>query len=783
MTLSQTHLDDLRKSGLSNVTIELAGFASVNPAKLAKLVSPNPDLLSAFSIPYPGCNGFTRYRAFYKDGKSGPRYLQAKDSGNHLYLPHILDAAVLQDPTIDLYITEGEKKALAACQKGLPCIAVSGLWNWSAGNKRLLEDFNKILLQGRNIDIVPDNDYRSRNRHGYEKNLVLAVQQLADRLRERGARVFIVSLPEAAEKIGLDDFLCRHSVDDFGQLPLIECLPLDERVSGAGSVEEVSNLVREIAQIRDTVSQAFLLNKLVDSPFCREHRIGRQALKRDLKRYTQAQAHHQRDDSDGGGVTYATTMEGLVDIVLDAEEKPLMLFKRGEEVKAVARIKDDGQLIISPEKRHCRYLMGEAEEILKYYASDTDAELYQAVLSQLKAVSVLPTNHHYHLIAIYIFFSYLWEKVSFFPYIWFLGPPERGKSRMANHATILSYRGLVTETLNEAFLFRYSERFNGTICFDLYEISERAQGKDSYDLILSRYQRSSCAIRVDPNKYGTINDLDYYTLASPSFLCTNVEIPAHDPLRSRCLRIVMPEKRGRYPDFTSDQLQDLKNRLLAFRTRHFDKDLPVVEKPTVGRLGDIMHPLLQVAQLLPAEASKALIKLTTELESERTDAEKETLAGLIVQALHELESEVVSGRLPFDQIRNKVNEGVEEKYHRSPQKIGRELSVLGIRKIKSNGSTYIVWEPEVMREIFKRYSLPINGTNGTNGTNDAKSSAYTDNSDSADSADLKNGTEPALDLSSGNSRESADSADSAEDPEQENIFNFENGGKFETGRI
>jgi hypothetical protein len=81
-------------------------------------------------------------------------------------------------------------------------------------------------LTGREVCIIPDNDYQKPNRHGYAKNLEQAVNGLAQALTEKGAAVSILQLPDGPEK-GLDDYLCKHTVDDLLTLPLI---PYEERL-------------------------------------------------------------------------------------------------------------------------------------------------------------------------------------------------------------------------------------------------------------------------------------------------------------------------------------------------------------------------------------------------------------------------------------------------------------------------------------------------------------------------------------------------------------------------
>lgn len=205
LALSPEHYDDLVKSGLSDETIVESGIKSLPyeymiKTELAELLGFDMPfahkIKSAYKIPYPGTKYF-RVKVFYKnlDQKSKPpKYLQKKDTGNRLYIPNKV-RELLQDNSIPLYFTEGEKKSIKACQEGLPCIGISGLWNWSDGTGTLISDFDLINFKNRTIFIVPDNDFRLPAKHGYKKNLEVAVKRLAKKVSQRGAKVFVIELP------------------------------------------------------------------------------------------------------------------------------------------------------------------------------------------------------------------------------------------------------------------------------------------------------------------------------------------------------------------------------------------------------------------------------------------------------------------------------------------------------------------------------------------------------------------------------------------------------------
>lgn len=200
-SLHPAHLEDLQKSGLSNEIILEADIKSVPPRDIPKRLGFDTlELISMYEIPYDG--EYSRYKVFYeesskfsKDGTKKPKYLCRKDSGNRLYIPH-KTRPILPDVSTPLYITEGEKKALKAIQEGLPCVAISGLWNWSNGNKELIQDFDQIALEGRIVYLIPDSDWLEPNREGKPKNLKQAVYELAYLLIDRGAKVNWIELPQ-----------------------------------------------------------------------------------------------------------------------------------------------------------------------------------------------------------------------------------------------------------------------------------------------------------------------------------------------------------------------------------------------------------------------------------------------------------------------------------------------------------------------------------------------------------------------------------------------------------
>jgi putative DNA primase/helicase len=214
------HLRHLRESGLTDATILAAGIRSeTSPDKLAILLGwrkPRKGMAPAIVYPFvgaDGANGYYRVRPDTPRLSAGKpvKYESPRERPNQVYLPPGV-ARVLDDPTIELVITEGEKKSLAITQDGPPCIGLVGVYGWREKRReQLLPELERIAWQGRRVAIVYDSDI-ARKPDGQA-----AESRLAKLLKDRGAIVRCVRLPDgppdadgAPTKMGADDYIVAH---------------------------------------------------------------------------------------------------------------------------------------------------------------------------------------------------------------------------------------------------------------------------------------------------------------------------------------------------------------------------------------------------------------------------------------------------------------------------------------------------------------------------------------------------------------------------------------------
>ena len=123
MNLALEHIDDLKRSGLSDETIATCRFQSERYGYR----------ITYFTL-HGEVNGFNRWRLVPpikdRDGRTR-KYSQRKGSAPHLYLPPLLDwQTVAQNPQRCLVVVEGEKKTCMGVQVGLGAVGVGGTWCW-----------------------------------------------------------------------------------------------------------------------------------------------------------------------------------------------------------------------------------------------------------------------------------------------------------------------------------------------------------------------------------------------------------------------------------------------------------------------------------------------------------------------------------------------------------------------------------------------------------------------------------------------------------------------------
>lgn len=262
--LSSDALDNLRESGLTDETIKAM---RVRMATMEDGIRTNS---SGYVIPYfkpeekankyrliqSGSSPFKRIR-FLGSLNGEQKYLQSSGTSNHIYFPPVPEASEWFDTEKPLVITEGEKKAAAACQEDILCCAVSGVDSWRSRSitidiqrvrtlsqsevsirlteeeshqieQQIAEELLLIPFEGREVYICYDRDLSVAS----QDNVQRAAFDLALWVESVGGTPKQVFLPSDQDKIGLDDFLMEYGPDGFWKVASRAQFPFRPKVKG-----------------------------------------------------------------------------------------------------------------------------------------------------------------------------------------------------------------------------------------------------------------------------------------------------------------------------------------------------------------------------------------------------------------------------------------------------------------------------------------------------------------------------------------------------------------------
>lgn len=222
--LAEHHLAALAASGITAEHAARRGYETITDSKrLAEIaiVSAARRHVPGLLVPMLAVDGSTwgwQYKPDQprlRDGKP-VKYETPWQQRNGLDVPPGV-GPMLGDPSVPLWITEGCKKADCGALHGLCIVALSGVWNWlctnSAGGKLALPDFQDIALNGRDVVIAFDGDTARK------ESVQKAAHSLSAYLAMKGAKVRFLHLPDSTNgKVGLDDYLAEHTVEDLMRL-------------------------------------------------------------------------------------------------------------------------------------------------------------------------------------------------------------------------------------------------------------------------------------------------------------------------------------------------------------------------------------------------------------------------------------------------------------------------------------------------------------------------------------------------------------------------------------
>src|SRR6266566_459434 len=359
-------------------------------------------------------------------------------------------------------------------------------------------------------------------------------------------------------------------------------------------------------------------------------------------------------------------------------------------------------------------LPGRPEE----YSSDVD--LFNEVREFFQYHEELRDRRNYELVGSWIFTSYRIEEFQTVPYLFFLGPKGTAKSRMLELLASLSYRGWLITHPTVASMFWVINRYCPTLLADNYEFWPKETRNELDGLFNAGYRRGAIVPRR-PREGESGPELTIYKVFGLKALAGTREPP--DSLGSRCIFIrTSRNKRKRSLGIDKSWAQSLRNKLLAYRFRHFESrdaaaDLSQIMNP-LARVGELFYAPVQVAP--SPDINKTITELALGVYSDQVEETATTVEAEVVRAILALREQVAKerqvsidnatsdNRLSIQDISQEVNLGRDEKEKLTPRRIGWVTSRLGFKKARmpdAKGTRAIQLDPHLLEDLANNYDV------------------------------------------------------------------------------
>jgi len=514
---------------------------------------------------------------------SGPKYLNLPGKINYLFNEGSLKNEVV-------FIVEGV----------LDCITLDGQgFNAVALNSCIFkEDYKSKFLSCLKIYCCLDSDNAGQN----------GILKIADYLEDR---LNIIELPagldpnEYFKTYGKEDFeKLINSAKDIIQYKIFQ-IPAD--INKIELPEKLDPILKQISKLNPAKVDAYLNYEIKVRFNLKDKDLS--GYRKQVKKYIGQDSHEKEGEDSYSDSEHIALFDDLVDLV-EYNNQSAFLIKDNNELKIEVEYIINNKKFSPPPLETIPWILPRGEEVLSIYEKSKSMkekycrDLYDELIEYHKNISLLPSEEHYDLIVCWDFHTYLLEHFSYSPIICFFAVPERGKSRTGKGMIYIAYRGIRTDCLRDAYIIRMAKRFSGTIFFDVMSVWEKAVKSNCEDILLNRFEKDTKVPRVNPEK-KPFHDIDYYEIFGPTIISTNVA--ENEILGTRAIDINMPQTTKRYEkDLDEKSSLYLKEKLIVFRALYLDEEFPDIDKPAMGRLGDITKPLFQIVKMIYPEKDKVI---------------------------------------------------------------------------------------------------------------------------------------------------------------------------------
>jgi hypothetical protein len=345
-------------------------------------------------------------------------------------------------------------------------------------------------------------------------------------------------------------------------------------------------------------------------------------------------------------------------------------------------------------------LPSQAEE----YGSDED--LYREVDAFIAKLFNEPNRTYRTFNTLYVFFSWVYDKLRSWCYIQHLGRAGGGKTRALEAIGYLCYRPILLGGADSAAcMFRMLDHYRGTAIIDEATFSDKSEAHQAIVQILNvGYKIDGTVGRCE----GDDNRQVRYCVGGPKILATREDF-YDDGLRSRCFVRRMgrdnriktgPDKQPFIlPDSFKQEALAIRNRLLFWRFRHWKDARLNIEleiKGVESRINEIVVPILGV--MCNDAVKKDIEELAREQQEDLKQQRQSSLEGQILKAI--LEIGLDSADIAPAEIKEIINKDRKEKPV-ATTRVTKKLKQMEL-KVHQYGNRYLLTSCEKNRELLQQ---------------------------------------------------------------------------------
>jgi len=353
-------------------------------------------------------------------------------------------------------------------------------------------------------------------------------------------------------------------------------------------------------------------------------------------------------------------------------------------------------------------------------------EIYERIRKKVEYYIDLQTPEEADLITCFIIGTYCYEIFSAFPYLFFNGLKNSGKTKSKMFIQLLSFNAVDVSNISEASFFRTIEGSKGTLCVDEYENMSDEKRKLLNQLLNSGYQKGQYAIRterVSNNKFKNIK----YSLYSPKIICNIEGLNAVTQSRTITIRMLKTKKiQGkREPNVKHSFWQEVRNDLYLLIMQNWqeiNQKRIQIENTTSelnARDNEKWKPIITISKFISETKYLEIVKYAG-IKVKETDND---LTGdwnyLLLKCMYENSKQDSEDYYKVKTIKEWTDKEIHTDVDLS-RWIGKTLKKMPIFKSRNNPDSEYRFNKILVKDMMERLNYPVessNITNISNGTN------------------------------------------------------------------